>query len=104
MSTTRVGERSSTGIHRVGRCGVEGCDGVAGMGRAYCLRCEEEIDGLDVWMAAAPHARKGRQARAAKRLERFAWGGLCIAVLYLLLWETRSFWLGLIDMWFGGSQ
>jgi hypothetical protein len=43
-------------------------------------------------------AERRRLARAARRLDAFGWAALSVGVLYLLLWETRSFWLAWVDM------
>lgn len=55
------------------RCRVKGCESLAAMGRAYCLRCEEEIDALRGWGERQDELREKveaerRSARLARRL------------------------------------
>ena len=35
------------------------------------------------------------------KLEKLFYAALSISILYYFLWETRSFWVEWVEMWFG---
>jgi len=74
-------------------CRMEGCQGLAWGNDGLCLDCETKA--LEE-MAGAP--------KKSSRLSDVLWAAASVAVVWWMLWETRSFWLEWIDMIFGVSQ
>jgi hypothetical protein len=88
-------------------CFHDGCRRMAWPGELYCRDCQAQLDWLD---AQAQHEQlqldrlEGREYAlrakpAASRLSSGGWAAASIGVFFLLLWETRDFWLELIRMW-----
>jgi len=80
------------------------------MGRAYCLRCEEEIDGLAEMAAEKekkeePHHRELRQAeavhnfrRAARWVRRWLWLPELVFVLGVILYLGTALSVALLRL------
>lgn len=82
-----------------------------------CLEESGELEGLfgewrrqselnsqaEIEKAARPQARRAFWRCTGKRMENCAYFLACWAGLMVFFWGTRSFWIGLFEMWFGGN-
>ncbi len=57
------------------RCAVEGCESRAAAGAPYCLRCADEIEGLELWnrLAESRRVEKERIKRDRRENQRRGW-------------------------------
>ncbi len=80
-----------------------------------CPRCRQETFGPGACEACAAMplanvlldppaaASTGPEPTPVCLLEAWAYAVGVMAVLSYLVWETRSFWVGLVEIWFGGK-
>ena len=89
----------------IARCVIDGCSSAAAAGAPYCLRCADEIEGLEIWNRQAGVR---REQRLRRRREFGAWGEKLVVRLTFPVAFGALFYLGwqlgraLVD-WFGSG-
>lgn len=102
----KVELHSAAGFRQATSC--PGCDAPA-LGGDYCASCQFKVDVFDAYarereshsLPVREFLRKGKTQTS--RLDGITYATAAIAVMLLLLWETRSFWIEWFEMWFGGQ-
>jgi hypothetical protein len=76
-------------------CATKGCGEIAEI-EGLCRECDHAA-----WEQVPGYGDEG--ARPAGRLKDAAYLAAVIGVIWLLVWETRDFWIGLAQLWLRGD-